>query len=39
MEYQNVINFLNCDIRYALKLKMRPNQGHFNVNLCEEDVE
>ena len=39
MECKNAINFLNCDIRYAFKLKMRPNQGYFNVNLCEEDVE
>ena len=36
---KNAINFLNCDIRYSFKLKMRPNQCYFNVNLCEEDVE
>ena len=34
-----MINFLNCDLKYAFKLKMRPNQGYFNVNLCDEDVE
>ena len=39
MECKNSTNFLNCDIRYAFNLKMRPNQGYFNVNLCEEDVE
>ena len=39
MEFKNAINFLNCDIRYAFKLKMRPNQGYFNVNLYEADVE
>ena len=39
MECKNVINFLNCDIRYAFKLKMRLNQGYFNVHLCKEDVE
>ena len=39
MECKNAINFLNCDIRYTFKLQMRPNQGYFNVNLSEEDVE
>ena len=33
MECRNGIYFLNCDIRYAFKLKMRPNQGFFNVQL------
>ena len=39
MECKNAINFLNCDMRYAFKLKMRPNEGYFNVNLCKEDLE
>ena len=39
MECKNAINFLNCDIIYTIKLKMRPDQGYFNVNLCEEDEE
>ena len=39
MQCKIAINFLICDIRYAFKLKMRPNQGYFNVNLCEEDVD
>ena len=39
MECKNAIDFLNFDIRYAFKLKMRQNQAYFNVNLCEEAVE
>ena len=29
MECKNVINFLNCDIRYAFMLKMRPESRLF----------